>query len=97
MKQIKILQIKKDAPDRRYKIFEPYRRVVKTFGKVDLTDYEQVYEGKFEDDTTLEDIYYVFNMVRPEGFTGHSLSTSDIIIDNGIVYYVDSVGFKELD
>lgn len=96
--KVTIMQIKKDTFDRHYKIFEPYDKIIKEYGKIDLSDYEVVYDGYFEDDNVkLEYIYYVFNMVRPEGFTGHSLSISDIIIRNGNKYYVDSMGFKKLD
>lgn len=96
--EVTIMQIKKDTFDRHYKIFEPYDKIIKEYGKIDLSDYEVVYDGYFEDDNVkLEYIYYIFNMVRPEGFTGHSLSTSDIIILNGNKYYVDSIGFKKLD
>ena len=48
----------------------------------------------------LEDIYRTFNTDRPQDFTGHSLSVSDIVAlkQNGVVsyHYVDRVGYKEL-
>lgn len=48
----------------------------------------------------LEDIFYRFNMERPEDFYGHSLSVSDIValkVDGTVsVYYVDRFGFQEL-
>ena len=47
-----------------------------------------------------DELYEKFNVSRPEDFTGHSLSVSDIVAlrENGAVscHYVDSVGFKEL-
>ena len=49
----------------------------------------------------LEGVFTKFNIDRPEDFTGHSLSVSDVIAvkkNNCITYYyVDSVGFKQLD
>ena len=49
---------------------------------------------------TLDDIYTRFNIDRPEDFTGHSLSVSDIIVlrqQGGVsCHYVDSFGFQEL-
>lgn len=48
----------------------------------------------------LEELYYKFNINKPQNFYGHSLSVSDIVVarKNGTVsyHYVDSVGFKEL-
>lgn len=44
--------------------------------------------------------YAKFNVSRPDDFTGHSLSVSDIVVlrQNGVVscHYVDSIGFQEL-
>ena len=44
--------------------------------------------------------YAKFNVSRPDDFTGHSLSVSDIVAirQNGVVscHYVDSIGFQEL-
>ena len=49
----------------------------------------------------LENLYSQFNAdEKPEGFTGHSLSVSDVIAlknDGAVSYhYCDSVGFREL-
>ena len=65
-----------------------------------LNDYETTYEGEIESDKTptaiLEDLFYVFNMERPEDFRGHSLSTSDVVELDGVNYYCDWVGWKKL-
>jgi len=49
----------------------------------------------------LEALYVQFNTARPEDFTGHSLSVSDIVAFKvgGVVscHYVDSIGFRELE
>ncbi|MFI3214790.1 MAG: YodL domain-containing protein [Eubacteriales bacterium] len=49
----------------------------------------------------LDCLYYDFNQDKPGDFIGHSLSVSDIVAINmnGAVsyYYVDTVGFKELE
>ena len=51
-------------------------------------------------DLILDNLFMRFNVERPEDFTGHSLSVSDVIAlkrQNDVkYYYVDSVGFKEL-
>ena len=48
----------------------------------------------------LETQWHRFNMEHPEGFNGHSMSMSDVIllVNNGIgiVYYTDTIGFKEI-
>ena len=53
-----------------------------------------------KDEATLEDIYYRFNVSRPAGFTGHSLSVSDVIVINAgqtkRAFYCDRIGFKEM-
>ena len=67
-------------------------------------NYTAVYAGSLDrsGDTQdrLNELYETFNVRRPEGFRGHSLSVSDIVAlkQNGVVscHYVDSRGFKEL-
>ena len=77
----------------------------------DKANYAPVYTGNpnpetdLSDETSrmlaLEDLYSQFNAdEKPEGFTGHSLSVSDVIAlknDGAVSYhYCDSVGFREL-
>ncbi len=70
----------------------------------DIDHYEVVYTAPllpYKDmNTMLEETYVKFNIDRPEDFTGHRLSVSDIVAlkQNGVVscHYVDSIGFKEL-
>ena len=62
--------------------------------KPEATRYEKVYSGTTSDDTTLEDIFFQFNMNRPLDFTGHSLSVSDVVVLNGEAHYVDDFGFQ---
>lgn len=63
-------------------------------------DYSLVYGGRLSRDVTLEMLYEKFNISHPEGFRGHSLSVSDVVVTNrgGEVkaYYVDSFGYAEL-
>ncbi len=67
---------------------------------VDSGIYDCIYDG-IADLHDLEDVYALFNS-RPAGFTGHSLSVSDvveIITADEIVpgfYYCDSIGFKRI-
>ena len=64
-----------------------------------ISDYNRVYSGKLYDQE-LDDIYRILNTAHPDGFTGHSLSVSDVVVihrdGTDKAYYVDSFGFKEL-
>lgn len=63
--------------------------------------YDKVYEGVATDeDNTLDKLFYKFNVCRPDNFTGHSMSVSDVVVfDVGgkrTAWYCDKVGFKEI-
>ena len=63
--------------------------------------YDRVYDGDAEANT-LEDLYELFNVTRPEGFKGSSMSVSDVIeiVESDSVapgfYFCDNIGFKEI-
>lgn len=67
-------------------------------------DYTQVFEGDLSNypaERTLESIYERMNIgEKPDGYTGHSLSMSDVIITNidgeEKAYYCDDFGFTEM-
>ncbi len=63
-------------------------------------NYNLIYTAPLEEGTSLEDIFTRFNIERPEDFTGHSLSVSDIVVlhQNGenTCHFVDSFGYKEV-
>ncbi len=67
---------------------------------VDGKDYQMVYSERLREATTLDNLFERFNIERPNDFTGHSMSVSDVIIMNRggrlTAYYVDSFGFTEL-
>lgn len=100
-----ILQLK-ECRETAYERFESFAGLKRQGKKPDRTHYNVVYAGKEDPvppdrEERLEKIYCIFNMRIPDGFTGHSLSVSDIVIlkeNSDITYnYVDSIGFKELD
>lgn len=68
-------------------------------GSVVKDNYDQVYEFDAEStsELTLDDIYDIFNMSRPDDFHGHSLSVSDVVRCDDKYYYCDSLGWKELN
>ena len=49
---------------------------------VDGKDYQMVYSERLRDATTLDNLFERFNIERPNDFTGHSMSVSDVIIMN---------------
>jgi hypothetical protein len=104
-----ILQIKK-GDEYHYKRFENYKHTIREYNKIDLNDYdikgifstEKFYKGNEETNRLLEMIYEIWNTSEhPIGFTGHSLSVSDIIAicKENIVkfHFCDSFGFRELE
>ena len=74
----------------------------------DMSDYELVYSGKLSEkdiiaenkNEILESIFTRFNIDRPQDFTGHSLSVSDVVVlhknDSETAHYVDTAGFKDV-
>lgn len=65
-------------------------------GGIERKYYKTVFSGELPI-KDLEDVFTILNTSRPDGFTGHSLSVSDIIVVNGTTYFVNSFGFKEID
>lgn len=83
-------------------MFAPYDKLK---DEPNCTSYKKVYTGdidelKCDESQILGKLFEKFNMDIPDGFTGHSLSVSDVIVlDIGgkkKAYYVDSIGFKDL-
>lgn len=94
-----IYQINRDGPGDDYR-FMNMDFVNQQGMTVRGSDYQLVYGGELVDGDTLEGIYQKFNLNRPQNFTGHSLSVSDVVLFNrsGVVsaHYVDSIGFQTL-
>jgi len=81
--------------------FEPYNYLQQNGIACDIRNYDLMYSGPMRPHETLENLFYKFNMEHPADFKGHSLSVSDVVVvrehDKSTAYYVDSVGFKQLD
>ena len=88
-----------------------YRDYKDIKNKFDLKNYSIIYEDKnfehinpltnepFEESTIklLDYIFGIFNIgKKPESYKGHSLSVSDIVVLDGVNYYVDRFGFIKL-
>lgn len=93
MSNILIMQLNEEKAGR--KLFLDYETTNKKFGGVNLTDYRIVWAGR-RPYSSLEKAYEEFNISRPNDFYGHSLSVSDIISVDGVLWFCDSVGFVRL-
>lgn len=99
-----IYQLKRGEEYRDYH-FEGLKYLQNAGLEVAHENYDFIYTASLSNyngdiNNTLNKLYEQFNINHPTGFTGHSLSVSDIIvlkIDNVVSsHYVDSFGFQEL-
>lgn len=94
-----ILQIKEGSNGEAYR-FLKMSHVQASGMQVNEDDYESKYKEAWKLGEALETIYERFNIHRPEDFTGHSLSVSDVVVleseTEKKAFYVDSFGFSEL-
>lgn len=95
-----ILQIKDKSNGGAYR-FMGMNYVKRKGLSVNYSDYESRYKGELKPGESLDTLYERFNLYHPEGFTGHSLSVSDVIVIEDVTekkaFYVDSVGFTKVD
>lgn len=100
--KVTVYQINSDRDVNRM-MFMSYDRLEKFQGssEVDSKIYDKIYE-KDVPCSSLEEIYQLFNMERPDDFRGHSLSVSDVVeIAEGEkvaagFYFCDSFGFQNI-
>lgn len=90
----------KEGEELHYHRFEGLERLKSHGLQVEKKNYELLYTAPLQEGQTLDDIFEQFNLFRPEDFTGHSLSVSDIVLlhKDGVntAQYVDSFGFQEI-
>lgn len=68
--------------------------------KINLDEYQEVWDGTINSSSVkqgLEDLFYIFNMQHPPGYTGRSLSISDVIEIDGEYYYCQAVGWLKVE
>lgn len=75
--KIKIYQVNMDRDEKRV-AFENLDRLESQNLPIDSSIYDTVFDGEVDGDT-LEDVFRIFNIERPEGYQGRSLSVSDIV------------------
>ena len=96
-----IYQLKEDDADtvRNYR-FRSYDNIQADGLTVDMSRYNLVYSAPLDADTTLEDIFRIYNTAHPADFKGHSLSVSDVVVmqrgDQKTAHYCDSIGFRDV-
>jgi len=99
LKSCRIHQLKPES-DPRMKFIGYNDLIMQGFGKPNPANYQVVFDGGL-DTNDLDSIYDKFNVDLPEDYKGHSLSMSDVIElyddQESSFYYVDSVGFKEIE
>lgn len=100
MKKIQIYQLNDSLEARDYH-YVSLNFLKKYDMPIKLENYDLVYEY-FDDNinedinAALEDIFIKFQGEKPIGYTGVSVSVSDIIAIDGVKYYVESIGFEKL-
>ncbi|GEM_PF-42705 len=98
LKDCRIWQLKPDTDI--FMRFIGYEELRQQFGEPNPQDYQMVYDGEVETND-LEAVYELFNQNHPPGYTGHSLSMSDVVElydENGsMFYYCDRSGFQAID
>ena len=102
----KIYQIKEDKLNIMFMGYD-FLKIIKQEKGIETEDfnmkdfgYELSYQGQIDSqdiESCKDDIYKMFNIDRPEDFTGRSLSVSDVIYIQGNYYYCDSFGWKTLE
>lgn len=62
---------------------------------IEPTEYNIVFSGDLDIEDA-EDVYMKFQGRKPEGYTGHSVSVSDIVCINGMSFFCDRFGFVDI-
>ena len=101
--QIKIYQID-ETKDLKAVMFTEYETHVKRMGKIVKDIYKEIFQGEVnvpEKDINriLDYVFFLFNVhvdMFPD-YKGHSLSVSDVVIADGVAYYVTTFGFVKLE
>ena len=97
LKSCRVWQLKPDV-DVMMK-FISYEEMTGQFGEPDPENYSLVYDGQIETND-LEAIWTKFNTQHPPGYTGYSLSMSDVVElydhTGSEFHYVDRFGFRRI-
>lgn len=89
----KIYQIDKDTFGTK---FMDYDFTMQKAGEIRPELYQEVFNADI-DEESLEAVYTRFNSTHHPLFRGHSLSVSDVVVNDKGAFFVDSIGFKKID
>lgn len=95
---INVWQIDSERDDSRV-AFLGFEHMAKQTGMraPDQCIYDCVYSGELEAND-LEDVFERLNVgEKPEGFTGHSLSVSDVVANDDGLWYCDNIGWRRCE
>lgn len=100
--RIRLYQVEPSL-DREGLRFRSYRETVDRSGPPDPARYRRVFDGEV-DAGDLEDVFTRFNGGFPDGYTGRSMSVSDVAVTEQPLagmpagaYFCDVFGFRQLD
>lgn len=96
MKKCRVYQV--DGANGRF-LFQSFDTIKEMgFSAPPRSVYRMVFDSPLETDD-LEEIFFLFNCHHPKGFTGHSLTTSDIVElydeDGSAYYFCDKIGWVQ--
>ena len=95
--RVKIYQINSDRDERRERFLGMDARERLNFPQaVDPTIYDEVFNAEI-DESDPEDIFRRFNTEGHPLHRGHSLSVSDVVVNDNGVFFCDSFGFKQIE
>ena len=84
--------------DQHHVAFLDRRAFEKWYGeRIPAEIYKKVFDGELEV-CDPEQVFVMFNVDHPEGYTGRSLSVSDVVefVGEGVSYFCDILGFKKV-
>lgn len=96
MKQVKVLQINVNNNEQNaMRLFSSLSMLKRMKMPFDSSVYKVVYQGAM-DVEDVEDVYIKLQGTKPNGYKGHSLSVSDIVLIDGKYMFCDSFGFVDV-
>lgn len=84
-----------------HKMYESWEMLNRTAG-FNFHQYKLVWEGEIEalensiDVAILDELFGEFNIAHPKNYHGRSMSTSDVVVLDGVMYYCDSFGWEKI-
>lgn len=98
--KIRIYQVNENNPAAVPFLFTRYTEAIRIGGEIKAEHYKMTFDGDVATDS-LQELFTMFNIASPEGYTGRSMSVSDVIEiirtkDSSIFYFCDNIGFVRI-